>query len=129
MYTFSEVMCMLDWDAPSDIQDRGRNLAKHNLCIKDLLQPVTLEFNKNVWDNCALILSEKSDEELAPYLIELLEWLKDLNWPGAMCILKRLNEYIASSTFSLAYRACIDQAKLLDDKVWEYNLGMILPKA
>ncbi len=28
-----------------------------------------------VWDNCAMILSERTDEELSPYLLQLMEWL------------------------------------------------------
>lgn len=43
-----------------------------------------------MWNNCAKILSDKSDEELSPYLPELFRWLKDLNWPGAICIYDRL---------------------------------------
>lgn len=42
------------------------------------------------WKNCAVVLSEKSDGELAPYSEKLLEWLQDINWDGAQIILNRL---------------------------------------
>ena len=38
------------------------------------------------WKNCAIVLSEKSDEELAPYLDDLLRWLQDINWEGGTVI-------------------------------------------
>jgi len=43
-----------------------------------------------IWEQCAEILVKKSDEELEPYLIGLLEWLDDLNWPGALTVYERL---------------------------------------
>ena len=36
------------------------------------------------------ILSERSDKELHPYLYQLLDWILDMNWPGAFCIWERL---------------------------------------
>ena len=35
-------------------------------------------------------MREKTDVVLEPYLDSLLEWLQDLNWPGALTILDRL---------------------------------------
>lgn len=68
----------------------GIVLAQTIDCITPFIQPVTLKYNINVWENCATIISKRSDEELEPYLLELLEWIEDLNWPGALIILKRL---------------------------------------
>lgn len=73
---------LLDWNNSRAEQDKGIKLAKEEKDIRPFLQPGSQEHNKNVWDNCAVILSERSDEELSPYLIELLEWLQDMNWPG-----------------------------------------------
>ncbi|MBQ9119946.1 MAG: DivIVA domain-containing protein, partial [Lachnospiraceae bacterium] len=47
----------------------------------------------------ALILAEKSDEELSPHLIQLMEWLQDLNWPGAVCIQDRLKAFSKNRLF------------------------------
>lgn len=38
-------------------------------------------------------MSEKDDAELEPYLDRLLEWISDLNLPGAMTILERLVKF------------------------------------
>lgn len=50
--------------------------------INDLSLLIQLPAEPSVWDNCAKILSERTDKELSPYLVELLEWLQDLNWLG-----------------------------------------------
>lgn len=85
---------MLDWDNPIEIQEQGVLLGREEKDIRYLLQPgIELKSGKNVWDNCAKILEQKSDEELQPYLKELLEWLQDLTWPGAMTILNRLMKF------------------------------------
>lgn len=48
---------------------------------------------KSAWDNCAKVLCKKTDEQLEPYLCGLLEWIQDINWPGAMLILGRLKHF------------------------------------
>ncbi len=85
-------MYMLNYNNDIQIQEQGMILAKQ---IKDLnvfLQPMGFG-SKAVWNNCAKILSEKTDHELEPYLINLLEWLQDINWPGALVIMDRLKVF------------------------------------
>ena len=96
--------------------------------INVFLQPCNKNYNKNVWDNCAIILSKRTDEELSPYLVELLEWLQDLHWPGAYCIFDRLQKYADDSSYDLAFNTCIKYAKALEDDVWESNLRMLKRK-
>lgn len=90
MVDITEIMDMLDWHMPYEIQSKGIFLARDTETIIPFIQPLTPKHNKNVWGNCARIIAERSDEELKPYLVELLEWLQDMNWPGALCILNRL---------------------------------------
>ena len=89
----TEIMDMLDWNMPLEIQLEGISLARNIKKIASFIQPLTPKYNKNVWLNCAVIISERSDEEIKPYLPEVLEWLQDMNWPGAFCILNRLQKY------------------------------------
>lgn len=81
------------------------------------LQPCNKNINKNVWNNCAKILSDKSDEELSPYLPELFRWLKDLNWPGAICIYDRLI-ISEDELFEYELKVSITTAKAQNDKLW-----------
>ena len=114
-----EIMDMLDWNNSVNIQEHGRYLAKDIKCINVFLQPGHLEHNKNVWSNCAMILAEKSNEELSPYLFQLLEWLQDMNWPGAECILARLKKFnYREYDFDFAIESCIKKAKCLEDELW-----------
>lgn len=81
---------MLNWKAPSAIQVQGKELARK---VKDLSLLIQPPAEPSVWEQCAVILSEKTDTQLEPYLTELLQWLQDLNWPGAVTIVERLNTF------------------------------------
>ena len=119
-------MNMIDWHMPAEIQSEGISLAKNIEDITPFIQPLTKEHNKNVWDNCAVIISEKSDEKLKPHLTELLEWLQDMNWPGAICILNRLQKYSDRESLYAAINVCIEKAKADGDPVWESNLYLLM---
>ena len=123
-----EILDMLDWHMPPEIQFEGINLAKTVETIDPFIQPLTPKHNKNVWENCAVIIAEKSDEKLKPRLVELLEWLQDMNWPGAFCILNRLQKYSDNNSICNAINVCIEKAKKRSDEVWESNLCLLLHK-
>ena len=117
MEDITEILDMLDWHMPLAVQSRGRSFARNTGTILPFLQPVTPRHNKNVWGNCAAIISEKSDEYLRPYLVELLEWLRDMTWPGAFCILHRLQEYADQASIRQAIHICLEKAKTDNDPV------------
>lgn len=125
MVDINYIMDLLDWNNSIDKQEQGIGLAQNVKCINVFLQPSSNAYGKNVWDNCAKILSERTNEELSPYLIELMEWLQDMNWPGAFCILDRLKRMINDPLYQYSYNICLKCAKALEDEAWENNLGMI----
>lgn len=120
-----EILDLLDWNMPSEVQAKGISLAREAKTIVPFLQPLTSKHNKNVWDNCAVVIAEKSDEELRPYLVELLEWLQDMNWPGAFCILDRLKKYADHDSLCKAVNVCIQEARKGCDEIWESNLSAL----
>ena len=122
MISINNIMDLLDWNNSEEKQAKGIELARDVKCINIFLQPVDDGYNKNVWDNCAKILSERSDQELSPYLTPLLKWLQDMNWPGAFCILDRLKKYKRDSLFESTLKNCKKYAEVLDDAAWESNL-------
>ena len=81
---------MLNWENPPEIQSEGIRMAKE---IKNLSLLIMPPAPPSVWERCAQVLSEKDDMVLEPYLNSLLEWLQDLNWPGALTILDRLQRF------------------------------------
>ncbi|MCQ4021696.1 MULTISPECIES: DUF5071 domain-containing protein [unclassified Ruminococcus] len=125
MVNIDYIMDLLDWNNSIEKQEQGVKLAKNVKCINVFLQPGNRYYGKNVWDNCAKILSARSNEELSPYLIELMEWLQDMNWPGAFCILNRLKGMVNEQLFQHSYTICLKYAQALDDDVWESNLRML----
>ena len=92
MVNIDYILDLMDWNKSKEEQLLGVKLAHDVKCINVFLQP-GIPYGKRVWDNCARVLSEKTDEELSPYLFELIEWLQDLNWPGAFIILDRLKKF------------------------------------
>ena len=119
------IMELLDWNRTEEEQAKGRELARDVKSINVFLQPN----GKNLWDNCALILAERSDEELEPYLLNLMAWLEDMNWPGAFCILDRLNRYADTSMFNWTLKSSLELAKAMHAKIWRKNLKEIKRRA
>lgn len=126
MADIAEILDMLDWHMPPETQAKGMDLARSAETLLPFMQPLTPKHNKNVWGNCALIIAGKSDDELKPYLVELLEWLQDMNWPGAFCILKRLQEYSDNNSISDAISVCLEKATKREDEPWESSLRLLL---
>lgn len=125
MIGITEILDMIDWSMPAETQSKGISLASRFENIVPFIQPLTPKHNKNVWENCAAIISQKSDEEIKPYLVELLEWLQDMNWPGAFCILDRLRKYSDNNTILEAINTCIEKAKENGDDIWNSNLHLL----
>ena len=125
MVGITEILDMLDWHMSPEIQSKGISLGKKLESIVPFIQPQTLEHNKNVWDNCAKIIAYKADKDLQPHLIELLEWLQDMNWPGSFCILDRLKKYSNDNLIHDAINACIKKAKCYNDEIWANNLLLL----
>lgn len=125
MINIDYILSLLDWNNPDEEQEKGVKLAKDIKCISAFIQPGH-PYGKNIWYNCAKILAERDDKELEPHLIELLEWLQDMNWPGAFCILDRLQKYEDIDSLNKSLMICLRKAKMLNDETWECNLNMLL---
>ena len=121
MVDIDYIMDLLDWNNRAEEQETGLRLARDVKCINAFLQPGT-PYGKRTWDNCAKILSDRSDEELEPYLTALFEWIEDLNGPGALCILERLNHFNGDKFFDFCLSSCIKRARLMGEEVWLDNL-------
>ena len=126
MFDIDEIMTMLDWNNSEEVQNKGIELAGEIKSINVFLQPLHPGFNKNVWDNCAKILASKEDEILLPYTGQLLEWLQDLNWPGALIILDRLKSFAASDLFIFSVRECVKTAVACNEQIWLDYLSELL---
>ena len=117
-----ELFAMLRSDMDEVTQAEGRRLAKEVKHPSVFLQPVE---DKSVWENCAQILAEKTDNEL--YYFEMFEWLQDMTWPGALTIYARL-ERVPGEKIGHAYSYCVKRAIKLEDAEWLYSLSGFLKK-
>ena len=122
----NEIMDMLDWKQDLEIQEKGRVLASQVECLKIFFQPKDEKYNKNVWDNCALVIAQKNDTLIQPYMFEMLEWIQDLNWPGAPIIFERLRNFQNLKILGLVIDECIKKAYATDDVMWLHWLGVLL---
>lgn len=78
------------------------------------MQPIEYGWS---WENCAKVICEKTDEELDKYTCEMLEWLQDINWPGAFLIMERLEKMDPQFlVHAVSYQ--VKQAILLKDNEW-----------
>ena len=125
MIDIDYIMSLLDWNNDTAEQERGIMLARDVKCFSVFFQPRCYPYGKNVWDNCARIISERSDNELKSYLTDMMEWLQDMNWPGALCILDRLRKYAKTPSYDSVLNACFGKAKAENDYVWWNNLQML----
>lgn len=117
---------MLDWNNSLEEQARGIELGKSVHNIKCFFQPCSEKYSKNIWDNCAKIVSLKDDATLSKHLIDMLEWLQDMNWPGAQCILERLHSYSDVQSLFYSINICIRKANEINDTIWLENLERLL---
>lgn len=110
-----QIFEMLSWDNEEKIQAKGIEEAKKIKHLSVLIQPIE---SKAIWENCAKVLASKSDKELAGYLIDLFEWLQDMNWPGAEIIYERL-KMMPKENIKTCYDICIAKAEITGDSVWK----------
>ena len=94
-----EIYDLFTWDASySDEEydarvERGIAEARKLKNIHPFIQPIVAGRNsKSVWEPCAKVIALKSDDELDDYMYRLLEWLQDMNWPGAEIIFDRVSQ-------------------------------------
>lgn len=113
-YSIDELFEMISWNSTEEIQQKGIAEASKIKHLSVFIRPVE---SKSVWENCARIISSKTDSELERYLPELFQWLQDMNWPGADLIYNRLKN-MPYSEVHLAYSLSIMNARRLDDKSW-----------
>lgn len=121
------IMKMINWHSPKRVQQLGVKCADKIADMRPFIQPQSYG-SKAVWDNCAIILSNQSDSKLEPYLDELLEWLQDINWPGAFTIIERLNRYSGDKLTKSLENAVSEAIKMPyeDSMMWLDYLSELL---
>ncbi len=125
MPDINKIYEMLNWRNSPAVQLEGIRLLREINDLSLLIQPPA---DPSVWEHCAKVLCEKSDAELEPYLDGLLEWLQDLNWPGAMTIVERLKTFSGEKLKKPLENAIIKSNKMSDNEglMWQDYLSELL---
>lgn len=126
MNNIDEIIDMLSDLNSEEIQQKGLFLAKNVKNIKVFFQPRLCENAKSTWKNCASVICERSDAVLDIYLTEMLFWLKNLDDPGALLILDRLNNFSPSVSVIRGLKKVKRMALAIENKVWYDNLCKVV---
>lgn len=76
---------------------------------------------KDVWEHAAEVLRQFGFPRLAEHLPSLLEWLQDLNWPGAQDVLDLLGQ-ADPAVVEPELREAMVKARSEGDEDWLTNL-------
>lgn len=121
--SFDDILKMLSWNAPEEVQQKGLALAEKNGYSGLYFLPMLDGKPKDVWENCARVISCRTDEELAPHLIKCFVWLQDVNFPGARHIAERLRSFGDTETLLCEKEKALKIARLIGDEEWAENLS------
>ena len=72
---------------------------------------------KAYWENCAKILVQLDNDKFIQLFPKILEWFQDLNWPGGITILNKVNK-IPIDMIENFILQCIDEAISENDFTW-----------
>lgn len=116
---------MLSWNKTEGEQQQAiRNLISiENSHLVKLVQPN----NKDCWDNAARVLTKIKYPRIKYIIPELLAWLKDINWPGALEIRELLCTVPKSELLGHLVDSILE-AKKTDDDMWLYWLKDLVDK-
>lgn len=117
-----EIMDLLGSDRTLDAQGYGIIKAKEIRPFFILIMPAG---KTNAWQNCARVVSDKSDDELRPYFYDLLQWLRSLELPGASIMLNRLKQYQRKQTDEEQLEECLTMAEVHGENEWADHLRQL----
>jgi len=126
MKGIEEYILDLNWNNPEFIQEKAiKELSKIRESEVILIAKQSELCNKYCWHNAAIVLKNigyPRNKRAIPYL---MEWFKDVNWPGISTILQLLKE--VDTDILLAYIKCaIDQVLKDQDELWAYGVVYLI---
>ena len=126
MTNIDTIMYLINWNRSPAEQTKGIQMAREVQCIRAFFRPCGPGYSKSVWSNCAIIICERSDDELIPHVFEMLAWLQDLNWPGAYTVLQRLLKFSEVDMLAATIETMIPALEAMTDIPWLMSIANIL---
>lgn len=117
---------MLDWNSAQVDIDHATNklVSIDSDKIPMLILP---EADKRLWANAALVIKKIGYPRIKEHVPNLLEWLKDVNWPGANIVMELL-ESVEKDFLISCIEDTLIKAKEKDDEMWLGGLKILLKK-
>lgn len=113
-------MNSLSWKLPED--EQRRNIRNLQIESDDDIRKLILPYRRQeCWENCALALASLDDATILRFLPELLEWFKDLNWPGVNIVHSRILKLPKEEVHSVLANVLL-KASIEKDEEWIENL-------
>lgn len=91
-YSIDEIIEMLASN-DKNVQQSGVKAASDVKTLKCFMRPPYGEPKNCTWENCAKIVSARSDDELKHYITDLIIWISDVNTLGYNDIFERLMKF------------------------------------
>ena len=117
----------LDWNNSRDKQVKAIAAVVKN--IGDDLSPILfINLKKAQWENAATVLGKIEVAKVIKYIPTLLEWLMDVNWPGATRVygvLLEIPEHLLLPHLDNAISQALEEA----DEEWLESLHDLQNKA
>lgn len=128
MNKLEDIYKMLHWHSSFGNQLQGIKFARELTDLSPLILPCKDGESKSLWENCARALYEISDDRLEKYLPDLLNWLQDFNWPGALIILDRLKVFSGKKLRNPFIMLCNQAISMNNEEglMWLDNLSELL---
>ena len=79
MIDIDYIMALLDDRKSTEEQSKGLEMAKSIKCIRGFVMPKSIPDHQYYWENCARVLAGKTDDELNPFLLELFNWIRNMD--------------------------------------------------
>lgn len=121
----NEILKMLSKNNSKEIQKQGIELSSSIRHLGFFFQPLVENTKKSTWKNCALILFNKSDEVLKPWLLNCFLWLQDMKNPGANIIKKRLINFKDKEVLKNAKNEALKIANIMHNDLFIESIKKI----
>jgi hypothetical protein len=105
----------LSWDTNSDIQQKA--IEKLSIINEKYINMLIRPVDKRFWENAALVLKKIGYPRNELAIPGLLEWLQDMNWPGAWIALETLQDIDILALLPYIENA-LKKAVAEDDEMW-----------
>ena len=97
---------------------KDRLVERNDYKLELLIQP---GYNKDVWENAAIVLVKKGYKEYKKVIDKMFWCLQDMNWPGSSIIYEELvsiNKINLINDYENIVSICLNK----NDEEWLYNL-------